>query len=200
MKIIETPIYTIDELDEKARGAAREWWREGLNRGRWWDTLYEDFAGAATVLGVDITRRWRHWAIYFDLYGSSGSWVAFEGFLTNPPSPHFQKVLRENYPTDKGLHKIGARLGALQKAHHGLLRARITSIPHGRMTVDVESSDHQPTFKQTEEVEALVRALADWMQDRLRQESDWQQADEQVDEALRANEYTFTADGKRFGG
>ena len=199
MKIIQTPVYTIDELAEPARGPAREWYRSLLDKEPWWDSLYEDFAGAAAILGVSVTRREHGWAIYFDLYGGQRPWLAFDGFLTAPPDPDFQKALRKNYPTEKGLHKIGAHLGALQQAHHGALRARITSDPCGHMTIHMASSHHPLTSKQSEAVGVEIRALAAWGRARLFKQSEWQQADEQVDEALRTNEYTFTSDGKRFG-
>ena len=47
-------------------------------------------------------------------------------------------------------------------------------------------------------VEAL-RDLAHWLYRQLEQEYEFQSSDEMVDEAIIANDYTFTEDGRRFG-
>lgn len=47
-------------------------------------------------------------------------------------------------------------------------------------------------------MEAL-RDLARWLYRQLEREYDYLTSDEAVDEAIVANEYSFTVDGKRFG-
>ena len=47
-------------------------------------------------------------------------------------------------------------------------------------------------------IEAL-RDLARWLYRQLEREYDHQTSDETVDEALAANAFSFTAEGKRFG-
>jgi hypothetical protein len=44
-----------------------------------------------------------------------------------------------------------------------------------------------------------MRDLARWLYRRLEAEYDYQLADAQIDEALRASGHTFTDDGHRFG-
>jgi hypothetical protein len=47
-----------------------------------------------------------------------------------------------------------------------------------------------------EEITEALRAFADWVYDQLRAEYDYQTSDKAVEEAIRANEYEFTVDGK----
>ncbi|WP_232517471.1 MULTISPECIES: hypothetical protein [Acetobacter] len=45
----------------------------------------------------------------------------------------------------------------------------------------------------------VLRDLARWLYRSLEKEWDYQSSDEAVDDAIRVNEYTFTAGGDRFG-
>ena len=45
----------------------------------------------------------------------------------------------------------------------------------------------------------VLRDLARWLYRQLEREYDYLTSDEAVDEAIVANEYSFTVDGKRFG-
>jgi hypothetical protein len=51
-----------------------------------------------------------------------------------------------------------------------------------------------------EEVVAdALRDLADWLYRQLQREYDYLTSDAAIDEVIRANEYSFTVDGRRFG-
>jgi hypothetical protein len=58
--------------------------------------------------------------------------------------------------------------------------------------VEIESTEDE------KELLKLMRDFADWIFHGLREEYEYQMSDESVDETLEANEYEFTADGKRF--
>lgn len=49
-KTIETVVYTFDELDEKAKEKAREWWRRLGLESDWYESTYED----AKTIGLEI--------------------------------------------------------------------------------------------------------------------------------------------------
>jgi hypothetical protein len=49
-RVIETPVYAFDDLDEDAKQAARNWYREGALDYDWWDSTYED----AETIGLRI--------------------------------------------------------------------------------------------------------------------------------------------------
>ena len=53
-RIIETTVYTIDELSDAAKENARIWYRQlGLHDG-WYDFVYEDFETICRILGVTL--------------------------------------------------------------------------------------------------------------------------------------------------
>lgn len=51
MRTIETRIYKFNELDDKAKEKARDWYRDGGFDYDWWDCLYDD----AENIGLTIT-------------------------------------------------------------------------------------------------------------------------------------------------
>ena len=70
------------------------------------------------------------------------------------------------------------------------------------MSVDVTRDSpiwQSPTEDAEETVTEALRDLARWLYRQLEREYDYLTSDEAVDEAIVANEYSFTVDGKRFG-
>lgn len=70
------------------------------------------------------------------------------------------------------------------------------------MTVSVErdSPTYQDMTADAEDAVAeALRDLARWLYRQLKREYECLTSDEAVDEAITANEYTFTATGRRFG-
>ena len=66
----------------------------------------------------------------------------------------------------------------------------------GLKTLDEKSEDYESELEDfTEEYE---KALCEEYASVLQNEYEWQLADEQVDESIRANEYEFTEDGNRY--
>jgi hypothetical protein len=68
------------------------------------------------------------------------------------------------------------------------------------ISVERDSPTYQDMTADAEEmvIEAL-RDLARWLYRHLEREYDYLTSDEAVDEAITANEYTFTEAGRRFG-
>lgn len=42
LKTIEMTVYTFDELSDKAKEKARDWWREASMHDEWWEHIYDD--------------------------------------------------------------------------------------------------------------------------------------------------------------
>lgn len=58
MRTIETKVYTFDELAERAKENARNWYREGGLDYEWWDFIYEDAERIGLKLeSFDLDRR-----------------------------------------------------------------------------------------------------------------------------------------------
>lgn len=76
----EITVYKFDELSDKAKEKAREWYRDGQLDYDWWEFVYEQADTAAKHLGIDIDRKGKHTpAIYFSGFWSQGDGACFEG-------------------------------------------------------------------------------------------------------------------------
>ncbi len=53
-RIVETTVYTIDELSDAAKEAARAWYRESCLDHEWYDFVYEDFETICGILGITL--------------------------------------------------------------------------------------------------------------------------------------------------
>ena len=60
-------------------------------------------------------------------------------------------------------------------------------------------SPQSVTAKDEQGIAEALRDLARWLYRQLEREYEYQTSDAAVDEAILANEYTFTLDGRRFG-
>lgn len=55
-EVIETTVYTFEELDERAQERARDWYREGIPYEDWHEFVFEDFERICEILGVGSQR------------------------------------------------------------------------------------------------------------------------------------------------
>ncbi len=212
-QIIETVVYRLDELDERARESARDWYRANAADDDWHEFTFDDFTQISGILGLSLaTRSVRLMGggsrvepkIYFSGFSSQGDGACFEGEYR-----FVHDILRRirNYaPEASDLHGIVRRLVETQRRNFYQLTA---SIRHsGRycheysMTIPV--SRHSPTGQDVsladeEIVIEALRDLARWLYRQLEAEHDYRTANAQVDEAIRANDFTFTENGRRFG-
>ena len=53
-RVIEITVYTIDELSDAAKEAARAWYRQSCLDYEWYDFVYEDFQTICGILGVTL--------------------------------------------------------------------------------------------------------------------------------------------------
>ena len=212
-RIIETTVYTIDELSDAAKENARVWYRQHGLHDEWYDFVYEDFQTICGILGVTLaTSPVRLYGggtrdkppVFFRLSWSQGDGASFAGRYSFARGA--ANAIRAHAPKDAELHRISDELQAVQRRNFHQLHASIRQ--QGRycheysMAIEVErdSPTWQPMTDGAEEtvIEAL-RDLARWLYRQLRSEYEHQTSDEAVDEIVAANELTFTADGRRFG-
>ena len=212
-KVIEITVYTIDELSDRAKEAARAWYRESCLEYEWYDFVYEDFQTICGILGVTLrtspvrlhgggTRDKPQ--IFFRGFSSQGDGASFEGAYSHARGA--AKGIRAHAPKDDELHRIADALKEVQRRNFYRLNAEIHQ--SGRycheytMAIEVErdSSTWQPPTDGAEDIviEAM-RDLARWLYRQLRQEYEHRTSDDVIDEIVAVNEWTFTADGSRFG-
>ena len=211
-QIIETTVYTIDELSDAARENARIWYRDQGIHGDWYDYVYEDFQTICGITGITLrtspvrlygggTREQPH--IWFRGFWSQGDGACYEGRYSHASGA--AKALRAHAPKDTELHRIADALQHAQRRNFWQLHAtfrRIGRYSHANsMEIDVErdSPSWQPIAEGSDDdVIVALRDLAHWLYRQLQNAYEFETSDAVVDEAITINEWTFTADGSHF--
>ena len=212
-EIVQTTVYRLDELHESAKGRARDWYRQHALDDDWYEFVCEDFEAICGILGLGLktstvrlmgggTRQKPR--IYFSGFSSQGDGACFETYYSYEKGA--RKRLRNHAPLDAELHRIADTLQAIQRRNFYQLRAEATH--HDRyyhedsraISVERESPTYQDMTADAEDaVTEAFRDLARWLYRQLEREYDYQTSDAVIDEAIAANEYTFTESGRRFG-
>ena len=213
MKTKTVNLYEFDELNDKAKEKARDWWREHIfTEDHDWELVYEDAVACAKILGIKIgTKAIRMMngkdcqepSIFFSGFSSQGDGASFEGWYEHAPDAP-QKI-REHAPQDNCLHGIADELEALQKKNANCVRANIktrgNSCASYSMDMDMNFMENDEGVEQSDDAEKeltrLMRDFADWIYGQLQREYEYQNEDETIDENIRANEYTFLENGER---
>ena len=211
-QVIEITVYTIDELSDAAKEAARACYRESCLDYEWYDFVYEDFQTICGILGVTLrtspvrlygggTRDKPH--LWWTGFWSQGDGASFEGSYAHARGA--TRAIRAHAPKDDALHRIADALQAVQKRNFWQLHSTITQ--RGRyyheytMAIEVERDSptwQPPTDDAEDTVTEAMRDLARWLYRQLRAEYEHLTSDDAIDETLAANESTFTAAGEYF--
>ena len=212
-RTVENVVYAIEELTETAKENARAWYRETCLEHEWYDAVFEDFEAICPILGVTLrtspvrlfgggTREKPH--LWFRGFSSQGDGASFEGQYCHAKGA--ARAIRAHAPKDEELHRIADELQAVQKRNfwqlNTVVRTRGNYCHEHSMAIEVErdSPTWQPPTDGAEDavIEAL-RDLARWLYRQLEREYEYLSSDAAVDEAIAVNEFTFTAEGRRFG-
>ena len=210
---IQLTLYSASELQPKARARARAWYRETAFFDEWYDGVFEDFQAICAILGVKLKAEVRRKTtlriqdrprIFFRLSHCQGDGASFEcnyryrrGAL---------RELKTYAPQDSTLHAIAQALQDIQRRNFYQLVATTTVsglyVHEHAMCAEISresDSNLAPTEDAGEIIITTLRRLAKWLYEQLSHEYDHLNSDEVVDEALAANDYTFTHSGTRFG-
>lgn len=169
MREIKTTVYTFDELNDRAKETAREWYRQYGIDDDWYTSVYED----AERVGLKI--------IAFDLRGI----VEAEFLASAEETAH--KIEKEHgeacetYKTAKGYLKERDRVvDQWGRDENG------DFINEGGLDESLDALDSN-----------FLHDLQEDYRITLEKEMEWLMSDECVDDNMTANGYEFTADGKR---
>ncbi len=201
MRTITTTVYRYDELNDKAKAKARDWWREASLHDQWWDAVYEDAITCASILDIEIGKNINGRTLYSSGFCSQGDGASFAGRYSYINES--VKAIREHAPLDTTLHAIADELEAFNKRQeNGPICAQITksgNYEHSwSMQIDAYDMNGDALMPDDEkELLSLMRRFADWIYSELKKEYDYLNSDEQVEESIVDNEYEFTAEGKR---
>lgn len=208
--IIEKTVYTFEELSDKAKERARDWWRTSSSYDNFYaEHVFEDAATIAALMGIDLcqTRKTRqdgsHFyepTIYYSGFSSQGDGACFEcSYKYKKGAP---KAVKAYAPEDKELLRIAKALQEAQRKQFYKLTASGKHRGHyyhsGCMIVDVEHSEdrYRDIGDSEDTITECLRDFADWIYKQLEKAYDWENSDENVDESIRANEYQFDEDGE----
>ena len=212
-RIIETTVYTIDELPDEAKETARCWYREHGLHDEWYDFVYEDFGTICGILGVALgTTPVRLYGggtrdnpqIYWSGFASQGDGASFAGRYGYARGS--RRAIRAHAPKDEELHRIADVLHDVQRRNifqlHAAIRQSGRYCHEYSMAIEVERDSpawQPPTDGAEDAVIEALRDLARWLYRQLRAEYEHQTSDDAIDEVLAANCWTFEANGRRFG-
>jgi hypothetical protein len=197
-------VYQFDELEERAKERARDWYRGCMDVSDWSSVVLDELPTIAGMLGITVRMRdyktiggltRSELAVSFDL--DRGQYFAFSGqYVYAPDAP--TKI--RNYINDPKLHAIVDDLETIQAFNFGGLQATIADT-YDRLTIDVEQPEdveRQPTEREIALVEDAIKRFAAWILHQLQESYDYAHSDEAIDENIRANEYEFRENGSRF--
>jgi len=212
-EIVETTVYRLGELSADAKDRARAWYREGAFDHDRHEFIFDDFERVCEILGVRLRTRAvplygggtrQKPCIYFSGFWSQGDGACFEGSYSHARGA--PRKIRDHAPKDGELHRIADALQAIQRRNFYQLHAGVSH--RGRycheycmvISVERDSPIYQDMTADAEDaVTEALRDLARWFYRQLEREYEFLLSDEVVDEAIAANEYTFTSSGRRFG-
>ena len=211
-----TKLYYFDELSDTAKERAREWYREASAGDNFFsESVIEDAVQCAEIFGIDIRTRSVKLmgggtrfepCVYWSGFWSQGDGACFEGTWSWKDC---SKAIRDHAPQDTDLHALADTLSALPygpgwsasikyRGHYSHSWCMDVSVSFDDLHYGDGDELPQADFTAGEDVVTqAMRDFADWIYRRLEAEYEWVNADEQVDETIRANEYDFTEDGGR---
>lgn len=221
MKEVIVKAYEFDELDDKAKEKAREWFRSGNCDDNFWsECTLEEAEEQAALMGIDITNnkdsRGAH--IYYSGFWSQGDGACFEG--TWRASDVKADKVADGWgegPATAEIKRIAAVFAEIAKkyphasftvkhrghySHENCTEFDFERFPDDAIYREI-GYDDWPEEKRAvyeEACESLKEAAKDfmrWIYRQLEKEYEYQNSDEQVDDNIRANEYLFTEGGSR---
>lgn len=207
MRIKETKVYKYEELSDKAKERAREWFSRDYPDYDWWDFLYEDVDTIATSLGFDLDVNKKNPCIWFSGFCSQGDGACFEGIYRaeNSNSQKFYEHVGKT-ESNRSIIDIAESFFLFAQSHptfYGKLSHRGRYYHEFSVSYECyeeveteEGIEDKMTVEIEEEFANLCRSFMKWIYNQLKKEHDYLTSDEQIEESIIINELEFTEDGK----
>lgn len=199
-------LYTYDELSDKAKDRARQWWME-CRGPEDFDSVVEDFKQICGIIGIEPkTHEVRLYGggtrqdpnIWWSVGYCQSDFAAFEGRYTYEAG--CVAKIKAYAPQDECLHAIVKQLADIQKAHFYQLAADVTYSDYYGVQLEVSKLKDDWAGVGTEayqELKETFKRLNRWLYGLFREEDEYLSSDEYVTDAMEANGYTFREDGTR---
>jgi hypothetical protein len=191
MKTQEIQLYTFDELSDRAKEKARDWWRNGLDFDH--ESIFDDAKEVGERMGIDIDD------INYSGFSSQGDGASFVGSYRFAPKA--KAAVKKYAPKDQDLARIVNTLTTVQAQNKNKIVADVRRTDRrysheGTVAIDVSRTDDKDVSEDdVDNVQDALREFMIWIYRRLQDHYDYEMLDETVDENLIANEYDFHADG-----
>lgn len=192
-RTIETTVYQFDELTDEAKEKAREWMRRRISEDTPdTDSVIDDALTCLALAGFVFTAS----DVSYSGFWSQGDGASFTGWW-RAENVKPVRAMRAHAPKDETLRALARDANVIKrKARRSWaeLSRRSHHYVHEH-TIEVRAEDcNDDTAKLIAE---LARDAMRWIYKQLEADYDWRNADEQIDEDIRTNEYEFTAEGRR---
>jgi hypothetical protein len=202
-------LYTYDELSDRAKETARQWWLEGRDSSDY-HGVTEDFATIVKLMGFDLTThsvRLMNGStreepnIWWSLGYCQSDFAGFEARYSYAKGG--AAAVKDYAPKDETLHAIAASLQEMQKRNFWQISAKIRFDDRRGYEIAEVLKDgcYMYGSDAEDDAESVIREackdLSRWLYARLREEDEYLSSDEHVADAMEANEYTFREDGTR---
>ena len=182
MREITVKVYAFAELSNDAQERALNAFRYINVEYNWWEGSFDDIRAAGGLIGLDIG----------DIHFDTDLYCIFDA--------HYRyvrgavKAIQAEFPRTTDLHDVARKLQDLQKRHFYSLSCAVK---------EGQSMNYYQCFRFGEDYECdlgdIIDDFAHWARILLRDEYEWLTSDEAVKEmieAIEANGYEFTEDGK----
>jgi len=217
METIKINIYKFDELSERAKETARQWWRDGEVESTpfYVDEAHESFKKFAEVFNItdwsiDYFQPYRNeYAIHLDDEHKEMTGIKLYGHLLHN---YFNDLFKPKYYgcVERDDYIKHPRIKSKELTNKGRLKnwfnpyySAITFTNSCVLTgVCYDDSILQPIYdflnKPSDRIdfEDLIDDCIQSLCSAVQDEYEWRMSDEEVDESIRANEYDFTVDGQ----
>lgn len=215
-KRVTTELYEFDELNDKAKERARDWYRECQDGDgpEVFDSVIEDAVRLLGLLGFEVEHNKpsrANAAIYWTLHvQGAGAWINGTWDAATADTKKLREEAPDTCESNHALHQIADMVDNLRATYlddglHPALWFQFTGDDrdHGHVgPYGINSRDEIPMSDEEEdEVQGAMQTLLDaansWVYGQLVAEDEWQNSDECIDENIKANEYTFDEHGNR---
>lgn len=210
--VIEKTVYQFNELNDKAKEKARDWWRGCENQDFDTKFLYEDFERMGKLIGIEFkprpvklmngSTRYEP-TIWWSGFSSQGDGACFEGSYSYAKDAE-KALIKETGGTEHELIKIAKELALIQRRYFYRLEATVKHTGHyyHEHSTEIEVFDREDNYRVINDgiasrLKECLRDFMRWMYRSLEKEYEYRMSDEQVDEAITSNEYEFDEEGRR---
>ncbi|HEY0749560.1 MAG TPA: hypothetical protein VGD26_00315, partial [Chitinophagaceae bacterium] len=121
VETISRTLFQFDELSDKAKEVARDWYREGLYMDNFeFECVIEEAKTIAAMMGIEIDK------VYWSGFSSQGDGACFEGSYAYKKGS--VKAVKDHAPQDEKLHAIASALQEVQKKNFYKVAAKVKQV------------------------------------------------------------------------